>query len=557
MISNPNMKPYLIITLFSLLVNWPIFFSDLLINDDLSIVTAQVLGEFDGLKAAFFDQGKPSAYYIHRMLASILPVGKPFYLTVNFICITVSAMLFFAIARQAWSLSRSTALMVALGVLCFPAYGIQPFAVSILKFIANATLFGGVFLAYCYWIGKLKWPALIMGCLLVAESAFHASSIPFLFAFLFSFFLMEIHKRLSRKDQPQYSLIKGLYICTLLGIAVTVVFSLETFFFKQHDFFRGTYNQIKIDPLFIINGLVSSIKATFVSQFFRLSQFSGSRILIITLLSAIGVMIWVYVCRNSKNDKKNNEEARSIFLLFMVILFLILAVFPYAVVGKIPATEGYQSRWASYVGVGGGMFIGLLYEIGRSARKRILKYGMLPISMFLTLAFTSSIWDNYGKWQRVAIENNAIIAKLKTLPQRREVDFFCVDTDILSEQFYFRRWYDWAYIYSKSWPTNRETMGVNSSYCRDRAFYPDGKLLPELPLVVIIPISVDNMASLASWMYHGKSKARYRLATLNVRAGDKRLDQLQGAEVAIELLKYKWTGSDIIESYRRQLTVSY
>ncbi len=557
MVYNSNIKAHLIIALFSLFVNWPIFFSDLLVNDDLSIITAQESGDFDGLKASFFDQAKPSAYYIHRILAFILPVGKTYYLAVNFFCITLTAMLFFAIARQAWHLSKSTALISALGVLCFPAYGIQPFAVAVLKFIASTMLFGGIFLAHRYWRGELKWPSLFVACFMVAESALHASSIPFLHAFLFSFFLVEIHKRVAGKNQPHYSLVKGFYICVLLSIAVTLTFLIETFLFKQHDYFRGSYNQIKLEPLFIINGLIAGIKATFGGQFVRLSEIHGARLLTIVLFNAIGTMILIYFPRNSTSDEQDKRTTGSLFLLFMVVFLLIMAVFPYAAVGKIPVAEGYQSRWASYVGVGGGLFLGLLYEVGRSTKHRVFKYSMLSITVYLMLAFTSVIWDNYGKWQRVAIENNAMVAKLKTLPQHRDIDFFCVDTDILSEQFYFRRWYDWAYIYSKSWPTNRETMGFNSSYCRDRAMYKDGKLPTELPLVSIIPASPEDMGNFAKWMYYGKSKTSYRLATVNIHVGDKSLDQLQGTDVIIESLKDKWIGSDIIESYRRQLSAQY
>lgn len=543
-----------------LLVNWPIFFSDILVNDDLTIVTSNNLDDFKGLKDVYVGQAKPSGYYFHRALAFFTASGTFSYKIYNFLLIAATAMIFFIIARQAWLLTKSTALVATIGFLCFPSIGIQPFAMGTLHFVSYLMFFSGLLLTYRYWRGDYGFKGLIAACICVGIAARMSSTIPFIYVFLLSFLLIELRKRFNKSEEPQYNLVKGCWITLLLTTVMVFTYTIEGFFYQQHTWFGGTYNQLKVDPNYIIDSIIAiitGIQSTFFNHFLTVSNWPIARLAGLVISSIVILAIVIKVRGKKQIQLEEGNVTSYVFLSVIAVCALVMAIFPYAAVGKIPASEGYQTRWAILVGVSGALSIALVYELGRVSRHKAGQWLGVTLTAFLCSSFTLLTWDHYGNWQRVALENSAMISKMKLLDFRPEVDVFCVDTNIVSEKFYIRRWYDWAYVYSQSWDTNRETMGFHKDYCERHGLYPEGELKTNASVVEVTSTDASGMKALSSWMYHGKGQDEYRLAEMRIVKGDDRMDHLSGVLLLRESLKHKFFSSEVIGSYVENLHVFY
>ena len=131
-------------------------------------------------------------------------------------------------------------------------------------------------------------------------------------------------------------------------------------------------------------------------------------------------------------------------------LLILLAVFPYAAVGRVPQSIGYQSRWAILFSAAGGLSIAALDFYLRGSRFTFLRKVSTVLPVTILILFSVKTWDSHGGWLQLSLENKAIETKL-ALVDPPGVEAFCIDTNIKSEQLYQRRWYDWAYIFSKAW----------------------------------------------------------------------------------------------------------
>jgi len=555
----PDFRYYVALVVVCLIVHWPLFFSDLLVNDDLTIITAIETNDYVGLKAAFVDLAKPTSYMLYRALAYISPPGTLIFNIYNFIFILVASLLFFKLTVGPWALPKNCAFVISLGAMCFPAYSVQPFAIMTLPLFKFMMFFASLLLAHRFWRGCGGYGSLLAACLCLFIACLTSSLIPFLYVFLLSFLLVELKKRLGESDEPRFNLLKGLRISVLLSAVVVSSYFYEQVFYLQHDYFGGTYNQIKLDPVLLYYNTIKSLNNAFVSHFMQIGRGSGLRLFAVLLTSLLLMTIITYYVKRERLTVKTAGQPvlLLVFLAVMVVVALIIAVFPYAAVNKMLAYEGYQSRWAMLVGVGGGLSIGLIYQLLRFYSHKWTEWVAGTVVTFFICAFILACWDDYGKWQRSALENNIVIAKLQTLEHKAEVELFCIDTNLYSEQFYQRRWYDWAWVFSKSWETNRETLGISEAHCQATNYYEQGKLKTYIPLLDVIYISISDLESFTSWMYHGKAREKYRVDRLRIWAADKQLDQLTGTEVLYEMIKDQWSTSDIINRYRQGLTVNY
>ena len=231
--------------------------------------------------------------------------------------------------------------------------------------------------------------------------------------------------------------------------------------FPAHGLNVG-YNKIVLDFSSIINSYKIFIKNAVYHQFYQsaanlLSVIKSHPIIFLTVLAVIIYVILKYSLESFFIQKRKEN---TFALFFCGLMLFVLAIFPYAAVGKYPTVHEWLTRNA--------LLIALPISVVLVAGVRLL--GLIAVAMFdrinfgenlnlgpkleviflsiLVLAFSLSTVKNYFCWQARWVKDRSIIVKLiKDSNRVKQFSTFWVDDKFRIGYQRIYRFYEWSSIF--------------------------------------------------------------------------------------------------------------
>ena len=372
----------------------------------------------------FLQQGIPQAVYLYRLLA-LFPNFIAAHKVVAFLSLLLSGFLIYAIVTELQFTSKYENLVLALFTLAFPGY---QFAVEIshLWNLLPYTLFlVGWWLAFraerASQSGENRLHLLARaGALLVLLISFmNASLLVYYFGFLLFFFIcVSYHRNLSWKTMPA-QVIRKYPDYMLLPLAYWFVMRQA---FPPYGVFAD-YNQIDLTQLFLVRPWWQFVRDGIVVHFSR--AFELMPVLLIIFIS----LLLFFAGRRLKVEKFPffSDRVDATTLAGFGLLLLLLAMFPFVIVGKLPEPYGFHTRLSLLLGIPVSLFLLSFLRAGFSlAERRLHRAGYLFIALLFT-AFLLAQIDVYLMWQARWVKEQSILLNLQSLERIEEYHVFYIE----------------------------------------------------------------------------------------------------------------------------------
>jgi hypothetical protein len=181
------------------------------------------------------------------------------------------------------------------------------------------------------------------------------------------------------------------------------------------------------------------------------------------------VLVWLFVLAvlsllRLSWDLKLGKGKRDYLVLLAGIVGLLCAILPYAIVGKSPGPEGWETRHALLIGLPAALTLIGLLRLGFSGQQQssVVVFSIVAV---LVAGFCYDLWGNYIEWQSRWVKDSAIIANLRELDEEEvaKVSVYLIDdhTRLAGEEPY--RFYEWAGLFREAWGTETH-IGLTSKY---------------------------------------------------------------------------------------------
>jgi hypothetical protein len=186
-------------------------------------------------------------------------------------------------------------------------------------------------------------------------------------------------------------------------------------------------------------------------------------------LSDFNLLLWLFALtllsiKRVPWECELGKGRRDYLVLLAGIVGLLFAMLPYALVGKSPGPEGWETRHALLIGLPVALtLIGLL----RLALSGYQHSGVVALSVVavLAVAFCTNFTRNYIEWQARWVKDSAIIASLRELDEEEvaKVSVYLIDdhTRLAGGEPY--RSYEWAGLFREAWGTETH-IGLTPKY---------------------------------------------------------------------------------------------
>lgn len=457
----------------------------------------------------------PIMSYFYRLLVKIFPGVIFGYKLVAFLSITFSALFVYMICNELRLTNRKENLFIALLSLSYPAY-----QVSVELCVNQYSVCYCFFLLACLIAVKSKSKERIFHYFLRLCSlalfiiSFRVNS---LLVFYFGFFLILVFDIQRRWEFSSISDAFSKIIQRRLDYLMLpfLYWIIVKFFFPAHAGYSG-YNQPGGGSLLqIIYNFIMFLKNAVYAQ------------LNTALINLINLPVLLVLClfttyyiylTNSLDDKvffKQKLRPRS-FLLFGFFL-LVLGIFPYVAVGKVPLISGWRTRHALLIALPMAIIIVSFGRLFFSNKKGSISKIGFTFLVILVLAFSLSSITYYISWQARWIKDRSVMTNLSDLKMKEDISIFWIKDKfpVGGENYY--RFYEWATMFKTVW-------GDESYIGLDQKKY--------------------STASLASYKF--SFNKRYNLsefdpdgrhAALTIHRG---VHQYSDLELSIRYLYYKW-----------------
>ena len=411
--------------------------------------------------------GLPIMHYFHRLLVVIFPGVIFGYKLVAFLSITFSALFVYMICNELRLSNRKENLFIALLSLSYPAFQVSV-ELSVNSYLVCYCLFLLACLLAIKSEGKGGIPHYFLRLCSLAFFilSFRINSLlVFYFGFLFIlvFYIQRKWRFLSVKDvftkivprRLDYLLLPFLY-----WIIIKTVF-------PSHGLYAN-YNKIVFSPLRII------YKYIFFAKNAVYAQLNDALVNLINMpvLLLLGLLATYCIYSIFSLDEKVFFERKlkpySLFLFGFILL--LLAIFPYAAVGKAPSIHGWNTRHALLVALPMAIIIVSFGRILFGNKKgTISKIGFSFLVIFV-LAFSISTITYYIAWQARWVKDRSVMTNLSDLNKKEDISVFWINDQfpLGGENNY--RFYEWSSMFKTVW-------GDESHIGLDQKIYSAGALV--------------------------------------------------------------------------------
>jgi hypothetical protein len=493
------------------------------------------------LYSTFSEAGTPLFACFHWLMG-YLPATIFSCNLLAFIAITSSGILVYLICNELKLTSRLESLFIALIFLSYPAFQasvnliITPFLVYYVLFLLAGFLALKFESASGFSRQFLHASSLVLWALSFALNS--------LLVFYYGFLLLMICYVRKNKDitlksvftrylprRMDYMLLPLLYWFVMRG------------FFPPHGDYSQAY-QFSFSPLRIITIYFDFIMNTVYAQ---LNTALGRLILTPALGFAILlVMLWVRSAFAPRLIRLGDNGGNRYAMLFFGLFLLALAIFPYAAVGRVPLTYGWNTRHAILVSLPMAVILVAITRLCFDNKNLSLsKVGPLFLAV-LILAFSLSSIASYLSWQALWVKDRSVMTHLTNLKDAAEgISVFWIDDKVHLGDDRPYAYYEWSSMFKTVWGgesrVGLDKRSYTSDFLREHTpdFYQRYNLSEFDPagcqaILTIRPgsgprVSYDN-TTLSFWYFIYKFIARDRLNQFLLGLTDVQIERISAPE---------------------------
>lgn len=451
-------KPWLVLLICALVAHGLLLLNDGIFYDSWFFYIPFLERNWSLLYAGYAETSRPIFTLFYGLIA---PAPDPVFAIrlTAFATIYAVSLMTFVISRKLGWLSVSASLLLALFVLLFPSYQVQPENTTTLYMGCLALHLLGVWFALRAedaqrTVTHIAYRAAAFVCWFISVNTgsllvFHFGLLPLIYMYA---------KDRNAQSVPITIIKRPDYV-----IAPILYYVLTNRFFPPIAWI--TYN---------VPTLSSVMQLSFWRQFISegiLAQFAWS----LGVLNALGALLIVLLSpalvRWLRLDDAHffgapftQTRARTLLIAAYGVALLALAILPYVAVGTLPFVHGFATRHTLLIGIPLGIlfvaFMGIFFANGTSVRF----VGAL-ISLIVLASFARAQIDNYLAWQAAWVKDRSIMANLPRVPNIRQNAILAVDDQYGSVDgewwpYYLRHFgYDWTGIFrytfgSEWWPVS-------------------------------------------------------------------------------------------------------
>ncbi len=426
----------------------------------------------ESLLEIFREAGSPWMGYFHLAFWSA-PNLIFTYKLVSFLGILLSTLLVFLIVQRISLLTALERWFIAAMFCCYSAFQANVDIIITGMRINYLIFIFGIYIALRSFESHKRASLILrISALVLIFISFTTPSLLVLYFPLLAAFL------LGRQQEWQGKNLRGKMIAlSRYGDFIVLPFVqwiLRRMFSKPTGDYVG-YNSLIFDPMQWINNFWQSIENSILVQFQNgLILFENRPWLGAFIFLCVITMERIYSVRQSKKmsaitataaESMNSLSLKNTMLISLIAaLLLISAIFPYVIVGKFLAAEGWDSRHA--------LLISLPMAVGFVSLGRWLHFVLAPRHAYfiarvsagiLILFFTLVTCKTYLEWQVRWIKDSSFIVNLRQLPkiELQDVNKILVN-DTYPVGYGIHRFYEYAGMFRLAWG-DETRLGIHPS----------------------------------------------------------------------------------------------
>ncbi|MCR4287056.1 MAG: hypothetical protein NUW09_03480 [Deltaproteobacteria bacterium] len=327
--------------------------------------------------------------------------------------------------------------------------------------LCNLFFFAGL----CLLAGYFEKKSLLRRLAALVLFFFSFSTNSFLVFYLIAIAFIAYHER--RGFKP--GLLPALALRYLDFLAAPVVFwVIKALLFKPYGAYGGYYNVVDA------GGIAAGAAKTLLSfsVFYGLLKktvFVFDFITLFFIVIAATLLYFFYALKGRREDTENNR-ARSLFFLCLGAFAYLIAVFPYAAVGKVYVVDNWSDRHALLVPLGASLF--LYYALRFAVSRRTLVFA----SAALIALFVSADIRTLLRFQRQAFKQRSLMEQIKSSEVIRDNRTFLFidetkDYDGFKSEPY--RQYEWTCLFKVAYGDETRNGWTQALYKSEEPSYYD------------------------------------------------------------------------------------
>lgn len=432
----------LVIGVLTLVNHGLILFNNGVYWDDWINYLALLDHDWDKLFFVYYTTGGiPLTAYLHWAF-SYSPDLLLTYRIVAFLCIGLSAFLFYWISKNKLNLPHYVSLLSAVLALSYPAYQMSATIVGTSLWVYYVFFLIG---ACCYFLS--------LDCQRSRPVFLRATALVFLFlsyryeallVLSYAIVLIELYSQVRAgqrlRELPYFRFALERLDLLLLPFA---------YWFVSRAFFpapiESSYNQFF--PGVLISTLIGYLNNLVIQQFARIWSLLVILwpVALVMLLLAISAVVYFRRVEEKKRRPFSATGSPAIS-----ILLLVMTALPFSLVGKDASVIGYGTRHALLLGWPVGLLItaGLFWLSQRFPKtKRVLAVGII----FLLGSFVLTNNVTYLTWQARWAKDESVMQKLAGGSDAADYSVYLVEDHFGIQGLEKYRFYEWAGIFNQVW----------------------------------------------------------------------------------------------------------
>ena len=348
---------------------------------------------FEQLKSHFYGNGIWHWTYMHNFLLTIGGEYSPLlYHILSFFLFYLGFVFLTLIIRSLNIRNKNLLYVASLGILVLPFFDAKTTMICF-PYTIHTTLFLAA--TYLLLISiQTKKVGLRIFSLVLFFFSFHVQSLVvfYVFPLLLVVFFSEF-----KTDHTNYLSIS--YYFSKIKSQLDFFFLPVLFFVYKHFFLQpsGLYAEIGYNEI----TLIGLLKAPFMTLIFIAYQFYGILIEIkekvfsdlfgVVFFLCLGFILFIVIKKFFRLNISVLENREKLFLFLTGFILLFLAIFPYAVVGKMPSFMGYATRHQVLIPFGFSLIVVVLCTV--IIKRNNVSYLLLSIiiSIFITTTFLQQV----------------------------------------------------------------------------------------------------------------------------------------------------------------------
>jgi hypothetical protein len=422
-------------------------------------------GSWHELRREFSQTGVPMTAYMHYAIGQ-LPAFVTAYKVVTLLALMTIAVSLYALLRDFAAFGRVDRLILTILFVAFPAY-----LVTVELIMAPVTVYGALFAlgAVSYRASamaetraaRVLWRVLALG---LFYGAFLVQSFLVFYAAFFIYAFARWHRMSRPTLGSTLSFARAHIDFMLLPFAF---YAVKLLWFQPYGDYAG-YNELRPSLTNLIKGSLRALYGGFLLPTASSLLAVANATPLVLSLSLLAFLMW--------RTAESMRPAQDWSLCLLGVVLLLIAVAPYAVVGKIPSPKDWVSRFAVHVPLGAAFFT--YYGIRGYVRTVGLPRGVaIAAALLLASCFGAQFIRSYLGYGVDALKQEALILRFRETPAVAQASTVVVEDSATHLNAHARlfRYYEYSALLHEAYGESRR-LGVGSYEFIDGRFVDPPKL---------------------------------------------------------------------------------